>query len=104
MSKVLGRLWGHQGRLWESPWEPQTNLGVPKSVASRSQSGKLVYTIEFWGVGWRPEVNGANSFTRLSSEGCFSGAQVGSKSIQVDPLGRPSWLQERLSWFQERSS
>ena len=30
MSKVLGRLWGHLGRLRESLSEPKSNFGFPK--------------------------------------------------------------------------
>ena len=65
MSRVLGRLWGHQGRFWESPWEPQTNLGFRKGLLGSSSWSQ----VDPWSV----------------QVGCKS-VQVGSKS----PTARPT--------------
>ena len=71
MSRVLGRLWGHQGRLWETPWGPQTNLGVRKGqLGSSSWSQDDPWSVQV---------------------GCKS-VQVGSKSPTVrptEPTARP---------------
>ena len=72
MSRVLGRLWGHQGRLWETPWGPQTNLGVRKGqLGSSSWSQDDPWSVQV---------------------GCKS-VQVGSKSPTVrptEPTARPT--------------
>ena len=80
MSRVLGRLWGHQGRLWETPWAPQTNLGVRKGPLGSSSWSQ----VDPWSV----------------QVGCKS-VQVGCKSVQVDPRffqggakGEPRWRED----------
>ena len=64
MSRVLGRLWGHQGRLWEC-------LGVAGVTPESSRASKLApraSKLTPWGVQVRSK-----------------SVQVGSKSVQVHP-------------------
>ena len=64
MSRVLGKLWGHQGRLWEC-------LGVAGVTPESSRASKLA-----------PR---ASKLTPWGVQVGFKSVSVGSKSVQVHP-------------------